>query len=190
MSKKKIFLTGLLCACIATTSVGLVYADLQTTTPTTNQSAQKAWSHTSTENVKKQIQAYSDALSRQLTVDYDSMFKISTLNKTQKEKYEKYTNEYKTSLKVAKEALNFYIDDLNDIAASKVDNDTKARMAEDINTKARNEFRATVTATQTYLSNCSFVMPTLTYQKFLKGFETNYSLGKIDTERYSNMNLR
>ena len=86
--------------------------------------------------------------------------------------------------------MNFYSDDINDIITSKEEAEVKAKAAEDIKTRARNDFRDAVSATQTYLSNCAYAMPTLTYQKFLKAFETNYSLGKLDMERYSTMTLR
>ena len=204
MSKKKNFLTGLLCACVIAASAGMVYAEVtvssyttpttQTTTNTTQtpsqSSSQRAWSHTSVDKVKKQIQEYNDAINKQLNINYENLFKTATLNKVQKGKYDKYTSEYKTALKVTKESMSFYLDDLNDIATSNVDDNTKARMAEDINTKARTSFAEILNSTQTYLSNCAYVMPTLTYQKFLKGFEQNYALGKMDTERYSSMTIR
>lgn len=189
MSKKTILLAGLLCACMAVSNIGVVYADTTSNTSSAA-SAGKSWKSASADNVKTQIQQFSNALSKQLSVDYSSLFKISTLNKTQKAQFDKYTSDYVTALRVAKESMNFYIDDINDVIKSNDDQETKAKMAEDIKTRARSDYRDTVTATQTYLSNCAYAMPTLTYQKFLKAFETNYVLGKLDMERYSTMTIR
>lgn len=186
MSKKKILLAGLLCACMAVSNIGVVYA-ATTTNTTSPASSNKAWKDTNAESIKTQIKQYSDALAKQLTVDYSSLFKISTLNKTQKAQFDKYTQDYITALRVAKESMNFYTDDINDVIASNEEPDAKAKVSEEIRTRARSDYRDAVTSTQTYLSNCAYVMPTLTYQKFLKAFESSYVLGKLDMERYTTM---
>ncbi len=189
MSKKTILLAGLLCACMTISGIGIVYADTTTNTSAST-STNKAWKDASAENTKIQLKQYSDALAKQLAINYDSLFKISTLNKTQKAQFEKYTNDYKTALKVAKESMNFYTDDINDVISSNEEQEAKAKISEDIKTRARNDFRDAVAATQTYLSNCSYIMPSLSYQKFLKAFEENYALGKLDIERYSSMTIK
>lgn len=187
---KTLILSGFLCACMMAVNV-TAYADNTTGNQTTKKettSSKKSWKNVSPNKVKDNIQKFNAALTKQDSVNYNNLFKISTLNKTQKAQYEKYTANFKTAIKVAKESMSFYIEDLNDlITSNEYSNDEKAKQAEDIQTRARNDYRDVVSASQTYLRNCSYVMPTMTYQKFLKGFESNYYLGQLDITEFSTM---
>jgi len=191
-STKTLILAGFLCTCMMAMNV-VSYAaatkesDTDKTAKTTA-SSKKTWKNTSPSKVKESIQKYNMALSKQDAVNYNNLFKLSTLNKTQRAQYEKYTANYKTSIKLAKESMSFYMEDLTDLISSReYSAEDKAKEAEDIQTRARNDYREVVSASQTYLRNCAYAMPTLTYQKFLKGFESNYYLGQLDTTEFSTM---
>lgn len=191
MSKpvKTLILAGFLCTCMMAINVA-AYAD-DTDTTTTKKAAsstRKSWKNTSPSKVKDAIQKYNSALTKQDAVNYNNLFKVSTLTKTQKSHYEKYLAAFKTAIKVAKESMNFYLEDLNDlITDNELTSDEKAKQAEDILARARSDYREAFTASQEFLRNCSYAMPTMTYQKFLKGFENNFYLGQLDMAEFSTM---
>lgn len=188
-SAKTLILAGFLCTCMMTINVA-AYADDTNTTTTKKEttSTRKSWKNTSPSKVKDTIQKYNSALTRQDAVNYNNLFKVSTLTKPQKAHYEKYTASFRTAIKVAKESMSFYLADLNDlITDTELTSDEKAKQAEDILARARSDYREAFTASQDFLRNCSYAMPTMTYQKFLKGFESNFYLGQLDMTEFSTM---
>ncbi|MBR6162982.1 hypothetical protein IKQ26_03700 [bacterium] len=187
-STKTLILAGFLCACMMTGSVDVFAADTDNKTTVKKESTATKRKTANLSKIKDDVQKFNTALTRQDNVNFNNLFKISTLNKTQKAHFDKYTANFKTSIKVTKESMGFYLEDLNDLIADKeLSADEKSKQAEDILARARNDYRELIAASDVYLRNCSYAMPTLTYQKFLKAFEQNYFLGDLDMSEFSTM---
>lgn len=196
--KKTHLLISLLTLTILSSST--VLAEVVTKSPnvvnnnkTTQKSTQQSKTGTMSRNsvsvqaVKTQLTKYNQLLGKQVNVNYDNLCKIQTLNKTQQATFKRYTQSYKTSLNVIKQTMTFHLEDIEDIIASADATEEKSKLSGEIMAQANMDYQETLSLTNTYLRNCSFAMPPLTYQKFLKAFEQNYYLDTLNMKQYSTM---
>ncbi|MBR6162983.1 hypothetical protein IKQ26_03705 [bacterium] len=131
------------------------------------------------------IQNQIEQVYRQYNVNMYDIVKINRLNKYQKNSFIHATEKYRTTLFHGIQNLEFYKEDLIGMDLEAMNPAEANRRITEIRMKANQEYNNLDNRTQEYIGTCSYIMPTLSFQKFSREFKKNYVLHDLYLRNYS-----
>ncbi len=131
------------------------------------------------------VQSQIEQVYKQYNVNMYDLVKINRLNKYQKNSFIHATEMYRTTLFHGIQNLEFYKDDLIGMDLETMHPAEANRRITEIRMKANGEYNELDARTQEYIRTCSYIMPTLSFQKYTREFKRNYVLHDLYLRNYS-----
>lgn len=131
------------------------------------------------------VQSQIEQVYQQYNVNMYDLVKINRLNKYQKNAFIHATEMYRTTLFHSIQNLEFYKEDLIGMDLEAMNPAEANRRITEIRMKTNSEYNNLDMKTQEYIRTCSFIMPSLSFQKYSQEFKRHYVLHDLYLRNYS-----
>lgn len=139
------------------------------------------------QDVLNTTQAQVDQIRKQYNVNLYDLAKTSRMNKYQRRSFIYATEAYRRVLFYSIQNLEFYKSDLQAMNLANMDAGEANRRITEIRMKTNNEYNHVDEKTNEYLRTCSFVMPSLSFQRYAQNFKRNYIINDLYLGNYANI---